>query len=46
MVRELPLGLDFIMALRPVEYRMRKGNERVDMGFLAQDVEALLRPIW
>jgi hypothetical protein len=41
-VRELSLGLGFITALRPVEYRMRKGNERVDMGFVAQDVEALL----
>jgi hypothetical protein len=41
-VRELSLGLEFVMGLRPVEYRLRNGNERVDMGFVAQDVEDLL----
>jgi hypothetical protein len=41
-VRDLSLGLDFVMALRPVEYRLTNGNERVDLGFVAQDVEALL----
>lgn len=41
-VRDVPLGLDFVLALRPVEYRLRNGNGRLDLGFVAQDVEALL----
>jgi hypothetical protein len=41
-LRDVPLGLDFILALRPVEYRLRDGNGRLDMGFVAQDVESLL----
>jgi trimeric autotransporter adhesin len=41
-VRDLSLGLEFVMGLRPVEYRLKYGNERVDMGFVAQDVEELL----
>ncbi len=41
-VRGLDLGLDFILALRPVEFRMIQGNGRVDFGFLGQDVETLL----
>jgi hypothetical protein len=35
-------GLDFIKALRPVEFRMITGNGRKDCGFIAQDIEALL----
>jgi hypothetical protein len=41
-VRELRLGLDFVLRLRPVSYRLKGGNGRTDMGFLAQDVEGLL----
>ena len=41
-VRDLTLGLDFVLKLRPVEYELKNGNDRTDMGFLAQDVEALL----
>ncbi|OFV81704.1 MAG: hypothetical protein A2Y78_02845 [Acidobacteria bacterium RBG_13_68_16] len=41
-VRDLDLGLDFILALRPVQFRMIHGNDRVDFGFLGQDVETLL----
>jgi len=41
-VRDLSLGLEFVMGLRPVEYRLKNGNEKVDMGFVAQDVEELL----
>ena len=41
-LRDVPLGLDFVLALRPVEYRLRDGNGRLDMGFVAQDVEGLL----
>ena len=41
-IRELSLGLDFIKSLRPVEYKMRNGNDRIDFGFIAQEVEALV----
>jgi hypothetical protein len=41
-VRDLDLGLDFVLALRPVAYRYTAGNGRTDLGFVAQDVEALL----
>jgi hypothetical protein len=41
-VRELAFGLDFVLRLRPVSYRLKGGNGRTDMGFLAQDVEGLL----
>ena len=41
-VRDLDLGLDFVMALRPVEYQLKSGNGKTDMGFIAQDIEALL----
>ena len=41
-IRGILLGLDFITALRPVEFRMLNGNDRLDCGFIAQDIEALL----
>ncbi len=41
-IADLDLGLDFVMALRPVSYQLRNGNGRTDMGFVAQDIEALL----
>ncbi len=41
-VRDLDLGLDFVMQLRPVSFTMKQGNGRTDMGFVAQDVEALV----
>ena len=41
-VRDISLGLDFVLALRPVEYRLRSGNGKTDLGFVAQDIEALL----
>ncbi len=41
-IRDLDLGLDFVMQLRPVSFTMRSGNGRTDMGFVAQDVETLL----
>jgi trimeric autotransporter adhesin len=41
-IRDLAFGLDFVKALRPVEFRMRGGNDRIDFGFIAQDVETLL----
>ena len=39
-VRDVPLGLDFVMALRPVEYRLCDSNRRLDIGFVAQEIEA------
>lgn len=36
------LGLDFLMHLRPVSYRLNNGNGRLDYGFVAQEVEAAL----
>jgi hypothetical protein len=39
---DLGLGLDLVLRLRPVSFAMRRGNGRTDMGFIAQDVEALL----
>ena len=41
-ITDLDLGLDFVMGLRPVSYRLKNGNGRTDMGFVAQDIEALL----
>lgn len=41
-IRDIPFGLDFVLGLRPVQYKLKVGNGRTDMGFLAQDVEALL----
>ncbi len=41
-IRNLDLGLPLILALRPVAYRYKSGNGRIDMGFVGQDVEALL----
>jgi hypothetical protein len=41
-ISDLTTGLDFITALRPVQFRMLDGNDRLDFGFIAQDIEALL----
>jgi len=41
-IRDLDLGLDFVLQLRPVSFTVKQGNGRTDMGFLAQDVEAVL----
>lgn len=41
-VRDLDQGLSLVLSLRPVTYRYKGGNGRSDMGFVAQDVEALL----
>jgi len=41
-IRDLELGLDFVLGLRPVSFQMKGGNGRTDMGFLAQDIEALV----
>gem|GEM_PF-1322254 len=41
-IADMPLGLDFIKSLRPVEFRMKNGNDRLDFGFIAQEVESLI----
>jgi hypothetical protein len=41
-IRDLDLGLDFVMQLRPVAFSLKTGDGRTDMGFVAQDVEVLL----
>ena len=41
-IRDLDLGRDFVMALRPVSFTVNVGDGRTDMGFLAQEIEALL----
>jgi hypothetical protein len=39
---DIPVGLNFIQKLRPVEYTLKQGNGRKDWGFLAQDIESLI----
>ncbi len=41
-IRDIGLGLDFITSLRPVEFRMREGDNKINLGFVAQEIEALL----
>ena len=41
-VREMESGLPLVLALKPVTYRLKGGNGKSDMGFVAQDVEAVL----
>jgi hypothetical protein len=41
-IEDIQQGLAFIRALRPVQFRLKKGNERIDFGFIAQDIEAIL----
>ena len=41
-IEGISYGLDFIRQLKPVQYRLKQGNDRIDFGFIAQDVEALL----
>lgn len=41
-IRDLDLGLDLVLRLRPVEFRLANGNGKLDYGFVAQEVEALL----
>lgn len=41
-IQDVTQGLAFIKSLRPVEFKLKEGNNHVDFGFLAQDIEALL----
>ena len=46
-IQDTDLGLDFILKLRPVRYRLIEGNQRLDYGFIAQEVADLVgnRPL-
>ena len=42
-IRELPYGLDMLMQLKPVDYKRKNNDIKTrEMGFIAQDVEAIL----
>jgi hypothetical protein len=41
-IEDIQQGLAFIRALRPVQFRLKGGNERIDFGFIAQDIEVIL----
>ena len=41
-IKDLSLGLDFIASLKPIEYNMKEGDDRIHLGFSAQDIEAIL----
>ena len=41
-IKDLSLGLDFITSLKPIEYTMKEGDDRIHLGFSAQDIEAIL----
>lgn len=41
-IREISSGLSFIMQLNPVEYRLTNGDERINFGFIAQDIQKLV----
>ncbi len=43
-IKELPVGLDFIMGLRPVEFVYNNANNQTkSLGFIAQDVETVMK---
>jgi hypothetical protein len=41
-IQDVGYGLGFIKQLRPVQFRMKNGNDRIDFGFIAQDIETLI----
>jgi len=41
-ITDLNTGLDFILKLRPVAYQMKQGDDKINYGFIAQDIEALV----
>jgi hypothetical protein len=41
-IADIGYGMNFIRQLRPVQYRLKDGNDRIDFGFIAQDVELTL----
>jgi hypothetical protein len=43
-IKDLNTGLDLITKLRPVEFQMNNGDNRINYGFVAQDIEKLIGP--
>jgi hypothetical protein len=41
-IKEIEYGLDFIKKLKPVSYNMKSQDDRLNWGFIAQDVEELV----
>ena len=41
-IKDIGLGLNFITSLRPVEFKTKEGDDRIHLGFVAQDIEVLL----
>lgn len=41
-IKNVDLGLNFIKSLRPITYERIGGDDRINYGFVAQEVEALL----
>jgi hypothetical protein len=41
-IKEIEYGLDFIKELKPVSYNMKSQDDRLNWGFIAQDVEKLV----
>ncbi len=41
-IKDINAGLDFIMKLHPVEFQMKEGDDRLNFGFIAQDIEKLV----
>ncbi len=45
-IRNLPYGLDMVMQLKPVDYTRKNNDKKTrEMGFVAQDLEALLAKV-
>jgi hypothetical protein len=41
-IKDVDLGLQFVNSLRPVSYQRIDGDDRINYGFIAQEVEELL----
>jgi hypothetical protein len=41
-IKDINTGLEFIMKLRPIEYQMKQGDDKINYGFIAQDIEKLI----
>jgi trimeric autotransporter adhesin len=41
-IKDISTGLYFITKLRPVEFQMKKGDDKINYGFIAQDIEKLV----
>jgi hypothetical protein len=41
-IQDIDQGLSFIKKLRPVSYKMKDSDERINWGFIAQDIENLV----